>query len=641
MASPECANIPHNFVEIPVNRIRTTCVLLYALGLYALGVSASSIYADTPAPGITAERKALVTEPIQPTRIVKRPDGVFFIDFGRDAFAQLHLNIPIPADAANKITVRLGEKISEPDHIDPKPGVSIRYLQTTLIADSGKSDFIAKLTNNDARRMPPDIARGGGVMPFRYVELENLPDSITEGALKSGALEQVTVHYPFDDSAADFSSSDEKLNAFYDLCKYTMKATSFCGVFVDGDRERKPYEADAFINQLGWYYATDDTSLPRYTHEYLITHPTWPTEWIMFSVLTGWNDYLFTGDTTSLKIHYADLKAKTLLALERDDGLITTVQPPVPNAVKSSVHFPTRENLRDIVDWPAAERDGYQMAPVNTVVNAFHCRSLQLMAVMAAALGKSDDAADFSKAAEKTLHTLNTKLVDPNTGLYIDGEGSTHSSLHANMFPLAFGLVPEERREKVAAFVKSKGMACSVYGAQFLLDALCDNNAGSDAVNLIEAPGDRSWRHMVEDVGTTITLEAWDNKYKPNQDWNHAWGAAPANIIPAKILGIEPLAPGYAKALIWPRAIFASQLTWAKGKIPTVKGSISVEWRRSADRFTMNLELPQGVTADVRVPTDWGDQIQLDGKAAQSAKNEGGLALDISTSGKHTITVGK
>ncbi len=26
------------------------------------------------------------------------------------------------------------------------------------------------------------------------------------------------------------------------------------------------------------------------------------------------------------------------------------------------------------------------------------------------------------------------------------------------------------------------------------------------------------------DTGATITWEAWDQKYKPNQDWNHAWG---------------------------------------------------------------------------------------------------------------------
>lgn len=274
-----------------------------------------------------------------------------------------------------------------------------------------------------------------------------------------------------------------------------------------------------------------------------MTHPTWPTEWIMFSVLTGYADYQYTGDTTSLQAFYNDLKAKTLRGLERPDGLISTAA--VPAAVKSAIHF--TGTLKDIVDWPAAERDGYDMRPVNTVVNAFHCHSLALLAKMADALGKIDDAADFRKAADKSLQALNTKLFDPATGLYLDGEGSTHSALHANMFPLAFGLVPADRREKVAAFVQSKGMACSVYGGQFLMDALFDSGYAAQAIQLMTAPGDRSWRHMAQDVGTTITLEAWDDKYKPNEDWNHAWGAAPANVIPRKILGVEPLDPGYKK----------------------------------------------------------------------------------------------
>ena len=33
-----------------------------------------------------------------------------------------------------------------------------------------------------------------------------------------------------------------------------------------------------------------------------------------------------------------------------------------------------------------------------------------------------------------------------------------------------------------------------------------------------------------------MTLEAWDLKYKPNADWNHARGTAPANII-ARYMG--------------------------------------------------------------------------------------------------------
>src|SRR5207253_8512957 len=178
------------------------------------------------------------------------------------------------------------------------------------------------------------------------------------------------------------------------------------------------------------------------------------------------------------------------------------------------------------VDWPIAEGDGYDMRPINTVVNAFHCRSLELMSRMAEACGKRDDADRFHQAYERATKSLNEKLFNPSTGTFIDGEGSTHSSLHANMFPLAFGLVPADRRETVARFIKSRGMACSVYGAQFLMDAVFDNGGADQAITLMIAPGDRSWRHMVEDVGTTMTLEAWDQKYKPNQDWNHAWGAA-------------------------------------------------------------------------------------------------------------------
>ena len=66
------------------------------------------------------------------------------------------------------------------------------------------------------------------------------------------------------------------------------------------------------------------------------------------------------------------------------------------------------------------------------------------------------------------------------------------------------------------------------------------------ALSLITAPTDRSWRHMVES-GATITWEAWDHKYKPNQDWNHAWGAAPANLLPRYLLGAASATPGWAK----------------------------------------------------------------------------------------------
>lgn len=607
-------------------------MLLCAIAVSSTGYS--SAYAQS-----TDHVKPLAQQPIRPAHVMRRSDGVFFIDFDRDAYSYLRLELPAPpADKSQKITIRLGEKLSAPDHIDRNPGGSVRFLETSVTTESGKTHYRPELTAKDRRLMPASV---GAVMPFRYAELENLPETMTTEEL-SRAVRQIAVHYPFDENAVDFSCSDAKLNAIWDLCKYSMKATSFAGLMVDGDRERKPYEADCYINQLGWQYCTGDNSLPRHTHEYLLSHHTWPTEWIMFSVLIAWQDYQFTGDPSSLAKHYDELRADTLLALEHDDGLISTVEPPVPQSVLQSIHF--KGKLKDVVDWPEGERDGYQMVAVNTVVNAFHCRALSLIASMADALGKNDDAAEFRKAAQRTLASLNSKLFDPQTGLYIDGEGTTHSSLHANMFPLAFGLVPAERQPKVLAFVRSRGMACSVYAAQFLMDALFDHDSGADSVRLMTAPGDRSWRHMVEDTGTTISLEAWDTKYKPNQDWNHAWGAAPANLLPRMILGVEPLKPGYSQALIWPRCAgksAANTLSWARGKVPTPKGRISIDWRQTAAGFQMNVDLPPQTSAVVRLPSDWGNQIVIDGKSVTCQTHDRSIELNLKVPGKHVLAVGQ
>jgi hypothetical protein len=155
------------------------------------------------------------------------------------------------------------------------------------------------------------------------------------------------------------------------------------------------------------------------------------------------------------------------------------------------------------------------------------------------------------------------------------------------MFPLAFGLVPEERKASVVEFIKSRGMACSVYGAQYLLEGLYAAGEAEYALSLMTAAHDRSWLNMIK-AGSTITLEAWDWKYKNNLDWNHAWGAAPANIIPRCIAGIRPLEPGFTKVLIKPQP---GGLREFKCLHPTISGSISVSYCGS----DVVLSVPQGV----------------------------------------------
>lgn len=577
-----------------------------------------------PGERLTVVRYPLQQTEVAPVRLARTGEGRCFLDFGRAAFAGLRLTLSSP-EAGRKVVVHLGEALEGPERVQRKPGGSVRYHRAEIELRAGRHAYSVPLAPRDLRRMPPEI---GAVMPFRYVEVEGSPTPLGPADAR-----QLATHYPFDEGAAQFACSDPQLNRVWELCRYSIKATSFCGLYVDGDRERLPYEADAYINQLGHYCTDREFSLARYSHEHLLLHPTWPTEWILHSVLMAWADYLYTGDRESLARFYPDLREKTLRALAREDGLISTVEPPVSKEVLRAVHS-TR--MQDIVDWPAAERDGYEMRPVNTVVNAFHYQALSLMARIAEALGKAEDAAGFRGDAERTARSINTRLSDPKTGLYVDGEGSAHSSLHANMFPLAFGLVPPERGERVAEFVRSRGMACSVYGAQYLLEALYEAGLGEPARRLMTAPGDRSWRHMVEDVGTTITLEAWDNRYKPNQDWNHAWGAAPANVIPRKLMGVEPMEPGFRRMRVRPQP---GGLEWASLDLPTIRGVVHAGFKAAPDRFTLTLRLPANTQAEVYLPrlARADSIVTVDGKR-RGARAEGAYVVVEVGSGAHVLT---
>lgn len=594
----------------------------------------------------TTSRYPLAQSAVAPAEIARKGAGHFFCDFGKAAFGTLKLELAADPDERT-LEVHLGEALAARHTLDRTPPGCIRYRKMLLPLKKGTHSYTLEITpdkrNTGPRtiRMPREI---GEVMPFRYCELVNLPASEQPPLVR-----QLLTHYPFDETQSDFKSSDPALNAVWDLCKYSIKATSFCGIYVDGDRERIPYEADAYINQLSHYAVDHEFTLARASHEYLLTNPTSPTEWILHSVLMAWADYAYTGNADSLAHFYEDLKAKTLLALAREDGLISSKTGLVTDAVRRSIHLSAESmalhgDLTDLVDWPPAsftagtygERDGYEFMAINTVVNAFHYRALVLMGRIAEVLGKAADAQRFRAAAERVWQAINARLFDPTRKIYLDGEGASHASLHANMFPLAFGLVPAEQRQSVAAFIKSRGMACSVYGAQYLLEALYRNQEADYAFELLTARSDRSWWNMLK-VGSTVTLEAWDWKYKNNLDWNHAWGSAPANIIPRFLMGIRPLEPGFGKVLINPQP---GQLRQAELTLPTIRGPVRIQFeRRPEESFLLQVHLPANMTARALLPLPSSDsaEVVVDGKLTDVVRDGPCAVVDPVGSGRHTL----
>ncbi len=589
--------------------------------------------------GETTETHPLEKSEFAPVQVIQKTADHYFVEFEKAVFGTLQLQLTSDKDG-HIIQIHLGEALSGPNSVNRHPKGHIRYRKIPLTLKKGSHTYTIKIppdernTGEMAILLPQEI---GEVMPFRYCEIVDAPESIEASMLK-----QIMVHYPFDDNASSFESSDEVLNRIWDLCKYTIKATSFCGTYIDGDRERIPYEGDAYINQLCHYCVDREYTMARHSHEFLIYTPTWPTDWILHSVLMAWSDYEYTGNTDSLEKCYHDLKAKTLSSLARKDGLISINTGLLADEVRKSIHV-HRHPMQDLVDWPSAEfeknipgeRDGYEMVPINTVVNALHFQNLQLMTRIASVLHNKKDSDYFRKRAEKVHAAINHKLFDLERGIYLDGEGSFHASLHANMFPLAFGLVPPEHLKSVITFIKSRGMACSVYGAQYLMEALYQENEDDYALELLTAQHDRSWWNMLK-VGSTMALEAWDWKYKNNLDWNHAWGAAPANIIPRFLMGIRPLEPGFAKILIQPKP---GKLRHAKIRMPTIRGTVWAEFENNPGKeFALTIDLPANTSGLIRLPRLNKAQttVLVNGKEKRGVIENGSISLEVG-SGQHRL----
>lgn len=574
---------------------------------------------------------------VEPAQIVSLGKGGCFVDFGKAAFATLELELE--AVCAGSVQVHLGEVATAQGRINREPGGSRRYQVQTLVVEAGRKRYILAIppdqrnTIDFAIHMPPDLFE---VYPFRYCEVH-----AEEASVSLVNAVQLVVHHPFDEGASHFASSSSELNAIWELCKYSIKATSFCGYYVDGDRERIPYEADAYVNQLSHYCVDREYALARRTHEYLIHNPTWPTEWILCSVLIAWEDYLYSGNDRSLRHYYADLQAKTLDALADPRGLISLER--LTESVLEKIHFTGRSRehyshtLRDIVDWPPSERDSFEDKPVNAVVNAYHYGCIVRMGEIAEVLGHREDTQRYRAQAEQIRKSYTEVFFDSQAGLYRDGETSGHYSLHANMFALAFDLVPEGAQESVLRYVRSKGMACSVYGAQFLLDGLFIAGDADYALELLQSRGLRSWMNMIE-KGSTITMEAWDDSFKPNQDWNHAWGAAPANVIPRRMMGIRPLAPGFAEIIVQPQT---GNLAWAEVTMPTIRGTVHLRVENPVGgQYRLKLETPANTTTCVLVPStgDHSDTLFVNGTRMQGMRVGRVIRIDGLKGGSYTIT---
>ena len=529
---------------------------------------------------------------VHPSSAIRLSPERWLFDLGREIAGGIRLMVD--GAAGQTIEVRLGEERSADGGARYQLRASQIYREVWTLRDG------------------PQQLEHWGYRAFRWVEIIAEPSLDLRNALVGIALAM-----PWTESDSAFASSSPDLDRVWTMCRYSIQALRLDLYQDTPSRERGPYEGDAIVNQLSEQAVQRSYALSRYSTAYLARRPAWPTEYRMQTPILAWRDYMATGDIGTLTGNYDALLARMRLDRLNRDGLVEK-DPGAPSLAES-----------DLVDWPIANRDGFVFTRVNSVINGWQFASLVAMANIARATGHADDARRFTSLGQMLRDRINAAFLGED-GTYADGIGTSHRSQHATAFAVALGVVPDSHRVAAGRALATQGMRMSVYGAQFLLEALYRAGQSSAAMALMTGRNLFSWLHMIDSLHATIATEAWDPSLKPNMTFSHAWGTAPANIVQRFVAGVEAAAPGAARLRIRPEP---SGLSFFRATVPTIRGGVRVAYDAGNPARLLEINLPPNVSAQIELAPGLGrlsdrSRLRIDGGSLKQLTSGGDLVLE-------------
>lgn len=540
-----------------------------------------------------------ITQTLVTPSATRLAPGRWLFDLGREIAGGIRLTTT--GKAGQTVEVRLGEERSTDGGARYQLRASQIYREVWTLRDG------------------PQQLEHWGYRAFRWIEL------LADPALDlTGSVVGIELAMPWAEDESAFSSSNPDLDRVWGMCRYSIRALRL-DVYQDTpSRERGPYEGDAIINQLSEYAVQRSYSLSRYSTGYLARRPTWPTEYRMQTPILAWREYMATGDPGVLTGNYDSMLGRMRLDRLNAQGLVEKDpgKPSVPEA--------------DLVDWPIANRDGYVFTRVNTVINAWQYASLVAMADIAQTIERRDEARRFASLAHRLRDSLNAACLGAD-GTYVDGIGTGQRSQHATAFAVALGVIPDSHLAAAGRALAAQGMRMSVYGAQFLLEALYRSDQPEAAMALMTGRGQFSWLHMIDDLHATIATEAWDPSIKPNMTFSHAWGTAPVNIVQRFVAGVEIASPGAARLRIRPEP---SGLSFFRATVPTIRGSVRVHYDGRSRARLMQIELPANVSAELQLSPSFmagreAKRVHVTGGSLRRVPD--GFLVEVPTGGRITI----
>jgi alpha-L-rhamnosidase len=538
-----------------------------------------------------------VIQDLPPSQVNESRPGVYLVDLGRNIAGTVRLGVR-GASRGDRITLRYAEAL-EPDG----------RLHTDNLRTAAATDRYTAAGGHEQVYEPVHTVHG-----FRYVEVTGLRTPVDRQTVTGRVIGTDTARTGW------LRTSDPMLNRLHEAIVWTQRA-NFTTVPTDCPQrdERLGWTGEAAVfaptavytmdcrRSLGEKWLADlrdaqeaDGAVPDvapYVTGQASGNPGWGDA-IVAIPYAIWETY---GDAAVINDNYT--------AMLRWIGWVGA----------GTVH-----HILPDTGWGDWTTTG-ESTPRELVNTACYVRSLDQVAVMAAATGHTGDARRLRLLAGSVRAAFVRSFLDGDARL----AGDTQA---AYALALSLDLVPTATRKAMVGHLlrtiqrRDWHLSTGVIATPHLFAALSDNGHVDVAYRMLRQRTFPSWGYQLAHGATTL-WEHWDS-VRPDgslrdpamNSLNHYVHGAVGAWMYRTIGGInpDPRRPGYRHTIIRPRP--GGGLISGYTVFESVRGRVATRWRCRPDAFELEVRIPANTTATVHVPARDPRRITEGGRPAMAAE---------------------
>ena len=391
--------------------------------------------------------------------------------------------------------------------------------------------------------------------------------------------------------SGDFTCDDEFLNSLWQKSLRTLYVTMRDNFMDCPDRERAQWWGDVTSEMIMTMYSMDSNSYLLYQKG-------------VDAMLAHIDDTKVLQTVVPINGDYFELPVQQLAGIV---GFMTYYEYTGDKAFLEKVYDATVDYLKlwemgennlvvhragswDWADWGSN-------ADMTAVENAWYYYAVCTAEEMAVILEKSADNSFF--AERKNAIKVGYDSLWTENGY--KSKDVKNPDDRANALAVLSGLAEKEQYEIITQVLINTTNS-SPYMEYYVLEALCKMGKYEAASDRIRS---RYEGMMCEDYSTL--WEFWDS-WRGTK--NHAWSGGPLVIMSKHFAGITPIGAGYEMTEINPQYSLSDSMTCT---VPSVKGLITLDYKKTADEYVINLTLPQDMKAVLYIPD--GAEVNVNSEA--------------------------